>query len=264
MKTENNSLHVCSLADSAYDYFGEYLLQSETEDILAEIEKEKAEGKTAEMDAFLERQEKEYQRQIQKYFRQEKAKEFFTVFLPKSARIAALVLVLLVVCSGVVIATNSTVQVKMMRLVGKTYTQYTAFKVEEDPEASFEVPVEWHGDNYLSWVPDDLQIDRIVSSPVENFVEYRDKNTNNLALYFFEMHITSQYHIDTENAEVTNLKINGYDAVLSSKKKRHTITWFDGKHIFEVVTKNRTKEETIKIAENVKPIRLENTVINGE
>ena len=74
-----------SLADKAYDFLGDILLQAETEELLMEIEQEKSSGDTAEMDTFFARQDQHNLQQIQRYFRNQVYNRLFSKTLPNVA-----------------------------------------------------------------------------------------------------------------------------------------------------------------------------------
>lgn len=64
-----------SIDDKAYDLFGALLLEQETNRLLDELEKERANGATTEMDAFFAEQDQRNLKQINNYFRRQHTKK---------------------------------------------------------------------------------------------------------------------------------------------------------------------------------------------
>ena len=166
-----------SLDDRAYDLFGEMLLQQETAALLAEIEAEKARGDTAQMDAFFAKQDAKNLEGIQRHFRRHRARVFFRDTLPRIGQIAAIVIAVVAVAGSVAIATSHTLRVQVMQLLVNIEEEYTELKLQEDPAASFEIPAEWCGENYPSFIPDDLVAAMVFSYPDNNSIELIDKRT---------------------------------------------------------------------------------------
>lgn len=56
--------------------------------------------------------------------------------------------------------------------------------------------------------------------------------------------------VDTENAVVENITINGYDGIYISKTDRNMLIWHNSSYTYRI-TANIEKDEIIKIAENI-------------
>ncbi|MBR2923725.1 MAG: DUF4367 domain-containing protein [Clostridia bacterium] len=243
-----------SLADKAYDFLGDILLQAETEELLMEIEQEKSSGDTAEMDTFFARQDQHNLQQIQRYFRKQGYKRLFTKTLPKVAQIAAVFFAVIALAGSVAIATSHTVRVHVMKLLYEMEEEYTTIKMVEDEEASFDVPAEWQGTSYMSYVPESYSVCNILSHGNNHIVEYSDNVTGEVVLAFAEHGKNIETNVDTEDATSQIISINGYNGLLFSKGATHSVFWSDESQYYYLTLSNATVYELISIANSVKRI----------
>lgn len=243
-----------SLADKAYDFLGDILLQAETEELLMEIEQEKSSGDTAEMDTFFARQDQHNLQQIQRYFRKQGYKRLFTKTLPKVAQIAAVFIAVIALAGSVAIATSHTVRVHVMKLLYEMEEEYTTIKMVEDEEASFDVPAEWQGTSYLSYIPSNLTILNIYNSRSHNIIQYASVEDNQLSLSFSEIESSAEANLDTENAITEEVLIQNHIGILSTKNEQIGICWTNGHKYFVIIANGFSKEELISIANGVKRI----------
>lgn len=71
------------------------------------------------------------------------------------------------------------------------------------------------------------------SSKTEQTVEYKDDNGNDI-MYSQTNSRTLEMHVDAEYDKKTNIKINGYDAIVIKKDDAWLIMWNDGISVFEL------------------------------
>lgn len=243
-----------SLADKAYDFLGDILLQAETEELLMEIEQEKSSGDTAEMDTFFARQDHHNLQQIQRYFRKQGYKRLFTKTLPKVAQIAAIFIAVIALAGSVAVATSHTVRVHVMKLLYEMEEEYTTIKMVEDEEASFDVPAEWQGTSYMSYVPENYSIHTLFSNEDYSVVDYCDTISGNVVLSFSEFNVAMESNADTENGAVREISINGYNGLLFEKNSVRSIFWCDDNKYFYLTSTSISVDELILIANQVKRI----------
>lgn len=246
-----------SLADKAYDFLGDILLQAETEELLMEIEQEKSSGDTAEMDTFFARQDQHNLQQIQRYFRKQGYKRLFTKTLPKVAQIAAVFIAVIALAGSVAIATSHTVRVHVMKLLYEMEEEYTTIKMVEDEEASFDVPAEWQGTSYMSYLPPNLVLFSIISFDDHGMVEYADAETGEILLRFVEAGSDTEFNVDTEAAELIDTYVNGQPAIQKFKDGKSSVYWCDGHKYFVLTLEYSDPNELLRIANNVKKINYE-------
>ena len=243
------------LDDLAYDLLGEMILERDTKRLLEELEQEKQSGDTAEMEAFYKRMNSRCLEQIHTYFRKKKIKRFFTKTLPKFGQVAAVFIATVFVAGTVAFATSKTVRVEVMRLLVSITDEYTALKLMKDEGASFDVPADWQGTSYPSFIPEVMEVSSVDSHPNNSFVTYRDIEFGENTLNFYEMADSTEVNIDTEDTTIRPIIIQGHSGFYAEKNDRAHVYWSDGQKTFILTTQDMGKETTIKIAEGVKRCR---------
>lgn len=240
-----------TLSEKAYDFLGELILEIETKELLQELEREQVDGGAAEMNAFFVKQDKRNLESIRKYFRKQHYKHLFSKTVPKVAQIAAIVIAVITLLGSVAIATSHTVRVHVMKLLQNMEEEYTVVKMVEDESASFDVPVEWKGTSYMSYIPPNCIVGQVDGYVDISTVEYVDSKSNKTVLKFCEFGFGAWTHIDTQGAIVTEVKINEYVGSLVSKNETLYVYWCDGQKYYLVVYLDTDVEELNKIIRGV-------------
>lgn len=108
----------------------------------------------------------------------------------------------------------------------------------------------------VSWIPDGFTLESETILP--DFVtEYKYISTDDS--YFYVMKVVGDgttFSIDTEDAEMRNIKMHGKDAIFTKKGGEITITWEEPEQaaLMRVVAVGISEEELMKIAEGVQLI----------
>lgn len=244
-----------SLNDKAYDLFGELLLEQETNQLLKEIEDEKANSAADEMDAFFAAHDQKNLKQIHSYFHRQHVKKLLTRTLPKAIQVAAIFIACISIAGGIALATNETVRVYVMKLITTMSDEYTSLKLVEDEDASFDVPVGWQGDNYPSFIPAGLEIASVNSYAENNTATYKNAETSELQMSFSELGSNAETNLDTEGATVRAAMVHDFPAFIAVKENGISIYWSNGHNYFILFAQNMDEGIVLRIAENVKNIR---------
>ena len=219
----------------------EKLIDSMLEDIVPAVSKERARE--------LEKPEEEvtfspeHEAKMRKLFRRERrcAQRKRMV---KYTRRAAVFLAGIIVLSGFAIMSVEAWRVKIVNYFMEITQQETAFHFEHDAT----------GDSYqtdelaLDYIPDGFELKQSVSKRdgLRLFFEKEDLK--------FSVNVYPQKGnkgIDTENADIKKFKINGREAVFSTKENKNILVWNDGEYAFQIIG-NISESEIVKIAENLK------------
>ncbi|MCI6377970.1 MAG: DUF4367 domain-containing protein [Clostridiales bacterium] len=243
-----------SLSDKAYDLLGELLLEQETNQMLDELNGDKANGTSAEMDAFFAAHDRANTQRIYKYFQRRRLKGLLTKTLPRAFQLAAIVIACISIVGSIALATNKTARVYVMKLIAIMSDEYTSLKLVEDEEASFDVPAGWQGKNYPSYLPADLQVLSIHSYADYHSVAYQSAENSTVQLDFSELGSGAETNIDTEDATVCAIMIRDYPGFLVMKKEDTSLYWSDGQSYFLLFAQNIDKDVLLEIAESVKMI----------
>ena len=106
------------------------------------------------------------------------------------------------------------------------------------------MPQEWAGDFYPAYIPEGFEFDRCYSSEAI----YYDKAGNSLS--FSEETYGARASLDTENANLSSVLINGAEATLIEKDGWAAVVWSANNRLFTVEI-DGTKEAALRVAASV-------------
>ncbi len=241
-----------NLQDRSWDLLAEMWLDREADEILREIETERAEGKTAEMDAFLAQYDVKALREIEKSIRGHKIRRLTKVTLPRIARIAAVWIVMAVLVGGTAVAVSPTIRVNLMKLLVEITKEYTSLQIVKDDEAYIDIPAEWNGEYYPSIVPDGLIVRNVDTD--WNRVTYTFPDSFLLQFAYSET-TDATVNIDSEDAVIKNVSIWGHEGTMVIKEDKIHIYWFDGKTLFELFVRGHSEEEVMIYVDGLRKIK---------
>ncbi len=240
-----------SIQDQAYDLLGQLIIERQTKILLAEIESEMAQGKTAEMDAFFAKLDKTNLAKIERYCRKANRKTFISRTLLEFAQITAIVFTVFALTVSIALATSHTIRVRVIQMLINIEEQYTEIELVEDEKASFDIPAEWNGNYYLTQVPTNLEIVNIQTMDQSSLVEYADSETKMIVLRFQEFDESSKINVDTEDSILSKVVINDQEGHMSIKGTTTQLFWTNGYKCFVLTSKNMSQEEVLIIAESI-------------
>ena len=110
------------------------------------------------------------------------------------------------------------------------------------------VPQEWAGDFYPAYIPEGFEFDRCYSSDAI----YYDKDENSLS--FSEETYGARTSLDTENANLSSVLINGAEATLIEKDGWTAVVWSANNRLF-IVDLDGGKDEALRVAASVILVR---------
>lgn len=243
-----------TLDDQAYGILGEMLLERETRRLLAEIEQEEKQIDSARAAERFIPMNRRCIGQIDAYFRKERMKHFFTKALLRGGRVAAMLAVMFAVAGTVALAASETIRVEVMRLIASVSEKYTALKLVEDEEASFDVPADWQGISYPSYIPSGLELLSVDSDAGFSTVDYGSDDSQ-IALVFQELGESVEMNLDTEDALLTPVSINACSGIMVEKRNKIHIYWCDDQMYYILTTRDMERDTALQIAQSVKKIR---------
>ena len=162
---------------------------------------------------------------------------------PRCARVIAAVALLVMVSVGSAMATVHMVQIGLLKLDVQTYPERTSYGLVPS-EKTVEVPAEWQGDFYPAYIPEGFEFDccRL------NNVIYLDKDGR--CLDFSEETYGSITNLDTENANLSSVFINGAEATLIEKDGWTAVVWSANNRLF-IVDIDGGKDDALRVAASV-------------
>lgn len=244
-----------SLQDKAYDLLGEMLVERDTARYMRELEEDVAHGNTAEMDAFFAKQDKVNLKKIEAYNRKQRGKHFLRHTLPRIAQAVAIVVAVISLAGGVAVAASHTVRVQVMQLLLSIEEEYTKLRLVEDESASFDVPADWQGSYFPTYIPEGMEVFECLSAWQGNDITYRKIKEDGTKVRFLEAAASSATKLDTEDTSMQVIMIQGYDGRLAVKEDVIQIFWSDDLHYFIVTTHGLDESTSIRIAQSVRKIK---------
>lgn len=186
-------------------------------------------------------------RRIDRALRRIERRKMMRKTLPKVGRVAAALLLCFYLSLSVAMAASPDVRVELMNFFMNIEPRYTSFGFE-DTGTFVDVPAEWTGYYYPTYIPEGFEVYSVDSLGVSL------ERSDGVRLYFDEMGTGGSGNLDTENAELNYIHINGHSALLVEKEPWTTVLWNVDNRVLSIgYTGGR--EEAIKIAESVRMIK---------
>ena len=200
-----------------------------------------------ELQAMMDRADSRILKLIHTNVRKRKIARIVKTTLPQLGKAVAACLLAFFIGLSTAIAAVPAVRTRVLRFIMTIDEKYTSLGFA-DTGMAVNVPTEWKGRYYLSYIPDGF-----VFEDADGFdVTYADSRGN--ILLFSEYGTESSVNIDTEDADVRFIDIQGHSALLSAKNGWATLAWAAGDRYF-VLDFQGDAEEAVRIAEGVVLIR---------
>ena len=151
------------------------------------------------------------------------------------------------------IATIPPVRARVMELIFETLRQYTRVSLREKAGPEVEVPAEWGGEYYPSYIPEGYKFDEVLGGTLVRSVYYQSLHGD--LLLFSEYGDTSSTRLDTENADVQFVMIHGNPGMLVEKNGRSTVTWSENDQYFVLSADNMSGDSVMIIADSIVRIK---------
>lgn len=185
-----------------------------------------------------------FEKQMKKLIRENQKQQFTTYRKKFRSRIRIAILAAILVCAAMMFSVSAfrTSIINFIFNSGEKSSTFTFNDVSPSISDTF--------DKYLpTYIPQGFAIDSIREIPQENiYIQL----TNGNGMYYevqCELH-SSHLSIDTENGQITELKINNAYVTISERKDR-IIAIYTINNIFYSISGNITKDVIIKILESI-------------
>ncbi len=175
-------------------------------------------------------------------------KHFVVSTFPQVVKTAACLLLVCYIGLTVAVATDSTLRVRIMNFIMNTEERYTSYGFEDSGEI-MNVPADWQGYYYPAYIPDGMVLADVVTPETVLYTHPDGRD-----LWFNDMSAGTGGALDTENATIDYITINGHTAMISQKGQWTAILWNIDNRIL-MIDYNGTRDEAIRIAESVRMIK---------
>lgn len=178
-------------------------------------------------------------------------------FLPRLIEVAACIVLVLGIAVPIAIANVESIRAKVMQLLIEIDDQAGEANIhfDEDPQAGFDVPVEWTGTYYPAYIPSGMGIVQCEAegSPL---VEYA--SAQGQQLLFSEYDQSTSMTAGTEGATISYLPVSGGVAFVAEGMDEGVsyvrVLWANDSNWFSLDAYNLSRDETLKVASSVKKI----------
>ncbi len=184
----------------------------------------------------------------------EKKKEI-TKYKKNILKRAAIFIVVIFTIGATITVSVEAFRLKFFNLFINKTEHYTDLSVlsEDNEEIKFDRPEDLQDYLYPTYLPDNYNlIDHFTIDGYYEFIFENDNNTISIHITNADNNINS--HIDTENTELENITVNGFDGVYIFKDKMSTVAWLENDKLIEIVAPVN-KDEILKIANSIKTFK---------
>lgn len=187
-----------------------------------------------------------YSEELQSKEKWNKQKQKIMLLLRRTAAI----LIFAIITATILTMGVEAYRVRFFNMLLETTKKSTTVEYTSDTEeVSYELLSDLDDYYYLSFVPDgyDLLDVKILDTTIIMSFSGEEENI----IRFKQGDLGAVSHIDTENAEITTVEINGKEAILSVKEDVSIIAWSNNICSFTIVGEVN-HEEIIKMAESIR------------
>lgn len=203
-------------------------------------------------DRFSQRAAQEETRRIQA----QRRTAFRRVFA-RVVQVAACLVVAMGIAIPAAIAWVPAFRARVMQLLIQVDQQagevYVSF--QEDEQAAFDVPSEWTGRYFLSYIPDGMVLDYIGRYGVR-FIEYKAEDGR--GFFFTENNEDTSMTAGTEGANTYYMTLEGRSLFVTESQDTEPyyirIVWANDARWFSLQTEGISKEETLRMVRSVREI----------
>ncbi len=186
-----------------------------------------------------------FQRRLDRYFKKVKRHT-------RMIRAAVLVAVLIALFISLMIGVQA-FRVRVLNLWLDIRPQYTSFELrgEENDPGGDGAKIDWKHTYVPTYVPDGYDIKESEMFELMKIIQFVNEQDADSTILFTESTSAVKTAIDTENASMETIKINGRDGTLIMKNNMVTIVWDMDNLMFILQASNCPKDELMKMAEGV-------------
>ena len=226
------------LEETLYSYIG----YNNVEKINNEIE-ENNNIKSTKVPKSLDNWFEDYNRKLEERKNRKKYKERFKSIFSK----VAIVFLVLFISMSILTVTVDAFRVKLLNIIMNNTEKYLEIDVS-DSNGVENIQRNLEGFYELEYIPSGFKIDYVEDlgdTKVVSYVNNRDEE-----ILFNQSPSGTNFQLDSENAEVKEININGNEAVILNKEGRTTLFWNNEEYSFYLIS-TIGEEELIKMSKSL-------------
>lgn len=243
-----------TIQDRSWDLLTEMWMSDQADRITKEIVIGEHKSIQQDMDEFFASRDGIFLKQIEKMTKSSLDRRMLIAMMRKIANWAAIIIIVITIVGSSAIATSATIRINLVKFLIEQTPEFTSLSLVEDEGRYVDVPVEWRGEYYPESIPMNLVITDMYCSNEVCRVTYSLPNDGEWQFVFEEMAFGTM-NLDSEDAEITYVEVNGHNATMIVKSELISIYWFDGTKLLLIDLKGCSREEALVYASSVRRIQ---------
>ncbi len=230
MRIDNNGMRKNEkIGNIIFTYAGIYHVDNINEDIGNGCDKDITNPNQKELDQTI-------KALIMDYKRKQSLKDFL-MSAKKASKVAAIILVSVLTLSIILITSVDAIRVKFFNLIIEEKNEYSEIVIDNDNNSgsidTLKNDAALKNCYIPGYIPKNFNIENIIKQNGETIIVFKDGNSSSL-IFEQSSDLNRDYMVDTENAEIETMKIQGWEATVISKDKITTILWDNNEIMFNV------------------------------
>lgn len=171
-------------------------------------------------------------------------KEFVHRSLRRALKVAVIAAILLATTATVVFAVSPTARAKMKNTIRNAYETHTDFNYTGDTQSPEELEIT------TGWLPEGFSVQDEGSIGTHTWEDYINATGDTINI---QKSYPISMAVDTENADITYIDIQGYDATFITKNDEVRVLWLntDKNVVYFINSEGLPPDTILKIAENI-------------
>lgn len=235
IKEKNEQIE--NIMESYYRYIGYY----HSENIIKELDAKSDEINQIEIPSGMEKR-------FEKFSKKQQRKNKLERLMKKSRNIvkyAAVFIVCILLIGTAVTCTVEAFRVKILNFFIETHEKYTTAEINEDAKNA--IPSSWRNYYYPRYLPENFVTESVEAINEKKIIQF--VNGDQFILMTQSPNGTN-YQIDTENAKVSEITINGQKGLIVEKGEIINIIWHNQECSFNFIS-NITRNELIEVIKSL-------------
>lgn len=167
----------------------------------------------------------------------------------KALRRSAVATLIIIVLLFTAVASVQALRIRVLNFFMEIKPEYTSFQIKDSDNSGGSPVVKWSKAYVPTYIPDRYTVKSSSNDPGYKRIIF--ENQEGLSIIYRDISEETTFNLDTENAAVKEISVNGHKGMLAVKNSTVSIVWQADGHMFTVQAP--TDEDTaVKIAEGVK------------
>ncbi|MCD5410474.1 MAG: DUF4367 domain-containing protein [Clostridiales bacterium] len=190
---------------------------------------------------FLEHQ-KQHNKKIKRAIIRKKAVQI-------SKRVAMIILAICIVSAAVTMSVEA-FRIRFFNMIIEINERFSTIQIEEKSTIGYihELPQDWDEFYYPTILPRGYKLKKVFEANNTKYIIFINCQMDEL--YFVQGPINTDFQMDTENAKVIKVDINGMEGIIIEKEKSNIISWHDNNKSY-YIQGNVEKTMLLRIAESL-------------